>query len=320
MNQMSSIPQIGFGLWKVPKKNCAEVVYQAIKTGYRHLDSASDYGNEVEVGKGIARAIKDGLCSRDELWVTSKLWNTYHAPNNVGPAIQRTLNDLQLDYLDLYLIHFPIALAFVPFEQRYPAQWLFDTNKPELGIQTEAVSLSDTWFAMEKLIGTGQTRQIGICNYNTGLLQDLLNYAHIKPAMLQIESHPYLTQEKLIRLCQLHHIPVTAFSPLGALSYLELEMADQKESVLQQSVVIAAAQRLNKTPAQVVLRWGIQRGTAIIPKTSKPERLLENLNILDFSLSESEMNDLNKLNANRRFNDPVVFCEKAFNTFLPIYD
>jgi D-xylose reductase len=206
MNQMSSIPQIGFGLWKVPKQNCAEVVYQAIKTGYRHLDSASDYGNEVEVGNGIARAIKDGLCSRDELWVTSKLWNTYHAPNNVGPAIQRTLNDLQLDYLDLYLIHFPIALAFVPFEQRYPAQWLFDTNKPELGIQTEAVSLSDTWFAMEKLIGTGQTRQIGICNYNTGLLQDLLNYARIKPAMLQIESHPYLTQEKLIRLCQLHHI------------------------------------------------------------------------------------------------------------------
>jgi D-xylose reductase len=225
-----------------------------------------------------------------------------------------------LDYLDLYLIHFPIALAFVPFEQRYPAQWLFDTNKPELGMQTEAVSLSDTWFAMEKLIGTGQTRQIGICNYNTGLLQDLLNYARIKPAMLQIESHPYLTQEKLIRLCHLNHIPVTAFSPFGAISYLELEMADQKESVLQQSVVIAAAQRLNKTPAQVVLRWCIQSGTAIIPKTSKPERLLENLNILDFSLSESEMNHLNKLNANRRFNDPGVFCEKAFNTLFPIYD
>jgi D-xylose reductase len=320
MNKMSSIPQIGFGLWKVPKQSCAEVVYQAIKTGYRHLDSASDYGNEAEVGNGIARAINDGLCSRDELWVTSKLWNTYHAPENVGPAIERTLNDLQLDYLDLYLVHFPIALAFVPFDQRYPPQWLFDTNKPELGMQTEAVSLSDTWFAMEKLIGTGQTRQIGICNYNTGLLQDLLNYARIKPAMLQIESHPYLTQEKLIRLCQLNHIPVTAFSPLGALSYLELEMANQNESVLQQSVVKAAAQRLNKTPAQVVLRWGIQRGTAIIPKTSKPERLLENLNILDFSLSESEMIDLNNLNANRRFNDPGVFCEKAFNTFFPIYD
>ena len=317
---MSSIPQIGFGLWKVPRQSCAEVVYQAIKSGYRHLDSASDYGNEVEVGDGIARAINDGLCSRDELWVTSKLWNTYHAPENVGPAIERTLNDLQLDYLDLYLIHFPIALAFVPFDQRYPPQWLFDTNKPELGMQTEAVSLSETWFAMEKLIGTGQTRQIGVCNYNTGLLQDLLNYARIKPAMLQIESHPYLTQEKLIRLCQLNHIPVTAFSPLGALSYLELEMANQNESVLQQSVVKAAAQRLNKTPAQVVLRWGIQRGTAIIPKTSKPERLLENLNILDFSLSESEMIDLNNLNANRRFNDPGVFCEKAFNTFFPIYD
>ncbi|MFT5138029.1 MAG: D-xylose reductase [Arenicella sp.] len=320
MNKMSSIPQIGFGLWKVPRQSCAEVVYQAIKSGYRHLDSASDYGNEVEVGDGIARAINDGLCSRDELWVTSKLWNTYHAPENVGPAIERTLNDLQLDYLDLYLIHFPIALAFVPFDQRYPPQWLFDTNKPELGMQTEAVSLSETWFAMEKLIGTGQTRQIGVCNYNTGLLQDLLNYARIKPAMLQIESHPYLTQEKLIRLCQLNHIPVTAFSPLGALSYLELEMANQNESVLQQSVVKAAAQRLNKTPAQVVLRWGIQRGTAIIPKTSKPERLLENLNILDFSLSESEMIDLNNLNANRRFNDPGVFCEKAFNTFFPIYD
>jgi len=320
MNQIESIPKVGFGLWKVDQKTCADVVYQAIKAGYRHLDSASDYGNEMQVGQGIKRAIDDGLCVREDLWVTSKLWNTYHASEHVALAMQKSLDDLGLEYLDLYLVHFPIALEFIPFEQRYPAEWLFDPAQPELGMKAAPVSLQETWVAMEELVDNGKARQIGICNYNSGLLQDLLSYARIKPAMLQIESHPYLTQEKLLRMCRQHDIPVTAFSPLGALSYVELEMAEQQESVLQQEVVIAAAERHGKTPAQVVLRWGVQRDTAIIPKTSKPERMLENLNIFDFELTADEMQGISNLNANRRFNDPGVFCEVAFNTFYPIYD
>jgi D-xylose reductase len=311
-----SIPPVGFGLWKIAKEDCAEAVYQAIKAGYRHLDSACDYGNEKEVGDGIKRAIEDGLCTREDLWVTSKLWNTYHRPAHVQVALERSLADLQLDYLDLYLIHFPIAQAFVPFEERYPPEWLSDNGKMEI----EPVPLFETWKAMESVCDLGLARQIGVCNYNSGLLHDLMSYARIKPAMLQIESHPYLTQTRLIRLAKQYGLSVTAFSPLGALSYLELDMASKNESVLEQAVVKKAAERLGKTPAQVVLRWGVQRGNAIIPKTTNPKRLVENLSIFDFVLSDDEMQAIDDLNCNRRFNDPGHFCESAFNRFHPIYD
>jgi len=317
---LTKAPAIGFGLWKLPKEQCADLVYTAIKTGYRHFDSASDYGNEVEVGLGIKKALDDGLCKREDLWITSKLWNTYHAKEHVQPAIEKTLNDLQLDYLDLYLIHFPIALAYVPFNERYPAEWLYDPDANEPSMKASKVPLSETWQAMEKLVEHNLTRQIGVCNYNSGLLHDLMSYAKIKPAMLQIESHPFLTQEKLLKLCKNYSIPVTAFSPFGALSYVELSMADDSETVFDKTAVLSAAERLGKTPAQIVLRWGIQRGNCVIPKTSSPARMLENLSIDDFELSASEMNAITGLNINKRFNDPGVFCEAAFNTFYPIYD
>ncbi|MBJ2138748.1 aldo/keto reductase [Paraglaciecola chathamensis] len=316
----SKMPKVGFGLWKIPQDICADAVYEAIKAGYRHLDSACDYGNEVQVGQGIKRAIDEGLCTREDLWITSKLWNTYHAKEHVQQAIERSLSDLQLEYLDLYLIHFPIAQPFVAFDDRYPPEWITDPSAENPKMELAPVPLFETWQAMEALVEKGLTKEIGVCNYNTGLLNDLMAYAKIKPTMLQVESHPYLTQERLMKLAKQYDIQVTAFSPLGALSYLELDMAGAAESVLEQSVVKAAAQRLGKTAAQVVLRWGVQRGNAIIPKTSKPERLAENLAIFDFELSQQEMDDINALNSNRRFNDPGHFCAEAFNTFYPIYD
>ncbi|MEM7081366.1 MAG: aldo/keto reductase [Pseudomonadota bacterium] len=315
-----TMPCIGMGLWKLDNAQAADAVYEAIKIGYRHLDSACDYGNEKEVGAGIKRALDEKLCTRDELWITSKLWNTDHRKEHVRPALNRTLDDLGLDYLDLYLVHFPIALEHVPHDRRYPAEWLFDPTDSNPSMKIDAVPLHHTWSAMEELVADGGTRSIGVCNYSSALMHDLLSYARIKPAMLQIESHPYCTQEPLLRLCKERDIPVTAFSPLGALSYLQLDMASPHESVLKQEVVKAAALRVNRSAAQVVLRWGIQRGTAIIPKSSKPARLKENLALFDFELTDKEMSEISALNANRRFNDPGVFCEAAFNTFHPIYD
>ena len=325
MNQVINVtgqrmPAVGLGLWKIDADTVGNAVYHAIKLGYRHLDSAADYGNEKQVGEGIARALADGLCSREELWVTSKLWNTYHRREHVEAACRKSMADLGLDYLDLYLVHFPIALRYVEFADRYPPEWIYDPAAAEPGMQLDAVPLSETWGAMEQLVEAGIARQIGVCNYSASLLHDLMSYARIKPAMLQIESHPYLTQEALLRTAQAYNIAVTAFSPLGSLSYVSLDMATANDSVLTEPVVMAAAKRSGASAAQVVLRWGIQRGTAVIPKTSNPDRLIENITLSEFSLTDQEMQAISGLNQNRRFNDPGVFCELAFGTFHAIYD
>jgi D-xylose reductase len=313
------LPAVGLGLWKVSSADAPGLVREAVRVGYRHLDSACDYGNEPAVGEGIRLAIADGV-KRDDLWVTSKLWNTYHQPKHVRPACERTLKDLGLDHLDLYLVHFPIPLAFVPFETRYPPGWFHDPATPAAGMMPAAVPLADTWRAMEDLVTAGLVRHIGVCNYNAALLRDLLSYAGIRPDVLQIELHPFLAQEKLLRFCRENGIAVTGFSPLGAPSYVPLGMATAEDSVLRDPIVTAAAARLGKTPAQVVLRWGVQRGTAVVPKTSNPDRLAENLAVFDFALTADEMAAITKLDRHRRFNDPGVFCEAAFNTFYPIYE
>lgn len=312
--------KVGLGLWKLAKDECADVVYEAIKCGYRHFDSASDYGNEVEVGQGIARALSDGICAREDLWITSKLWNTFHRKEHVLPALNKTLTDLGLDYIDSYLIHFPISQPFVPFETRYPPEWIFDPEAAEPRMEIDPVPLSETWAAMESLVEMGLAKTIGVCNYNTGLLHDLMAYANIKPAELQVESHPYLTQERLIRVAQGYGMQVTAFSPLGAASYLELDMAEPVESVISLPEIQAIAANHGKSPAQVVLRWNLQRGCNVVTKSSRPERLKENIAVEDFQLTEQEMATISGLNRNRRFNDPGHFCEAAFNTFYPIYD
>jgi D-xylose reductase len=289
MRSEYKIPKIGLGLWKINKEQCADTVYNAIKLGYRLLDSACDYGNEKEVGEGIKRAIAEGIVTRKELWITSKLWNTFHKKEHVKPALERTLSDLGVDYLDSYLIHFPIAQPYVPFETRYPPEWLLDPEADKPTMELAPVPLYETWQGMEALVEVGLVKNIGVCNYNTGLLNDLMAYAKIKPSELQIESHPYLTQEKLIRLANNYGISVTSFSPLGSLSYLEMNMAETLDSVLKKQVVIDAAKAHNRTPAQIVLRWGIQRGCSIIPKSTNIGRLQENISIFDFSLTDNQM-------------------------------
>lgn len=313
-------PALGLGTWKIPLERTPDIISTAVQLGYRHLDCACDYGNEAAVGAGLERVFRQTPCRREELWITSKLWNTYHDPRHVRAACERSLRDLGVDYLDLYLVHFPIALEFVPFDLRYPPGWFHDPKAAAPALQPARIPIAETWGAMEELVRAGLVKQIGVCNFGTSLLRDLLSSARVRPSVLQVELHPYLTQEKLLRYCRLEKIAVTAFSPLGAPSYFSLGMAKPEESALDHRTVHAIAVRLGRTPAQVILRWGLQRGTAIIPKTANVNRLKENLEVFDFALSSADMMALSGLNQNRRFNDPGDFCETAFNTFFPIYE
>jgi len=313
-------PSVGLGMWKMPKPELPGLVREAIRLGYRHLDCACDYGNEPEVGAGLTAALRDGLCRRDELWVSSKLWNTYHEPKYVRAACERSLRDLKLEVLDLYLVHFPIALAYVPFEVRYPPEWFHDPQAKQPAMQPIAVPYADTWGAMEELQRAGLVKRIGVCNLNVSALREVLASCSIRPAVHQIELHPYLTQSRLVRYCAQENIAVTAFSPLGAPSYLALGMASPAENVLTDPVLTRIATAHGRTPAQIALRWGVQRGCAVIPKTASPARLTENLALFDFLLSAAEMSAIDGLDRPRRFNDPGHFGEKAFNTFYPIFD
>lgn len=162
---MNEIPALGLGTWKIPKDIVETVVYESIRDcGVRHLDCACDYGNEIEVGNGIKRAIEEGIVKREDLWITSKLWNTYHKKEHVQMACQKSLTDLQLSYFDLYLIHFPIAQRFVPIETRYPPEWIYDPTASNPKIELDLTPYAETWKAMEELVRAGLTKHIGVCN------------------------------------------------------------------------------------------------------------------------------------------------------------
>jgi len=310
------MPAVGYGCWKLSKEKAAQTVEKTLGMGYRHLDSACDYGNEVEVGQGIKNAIENNICKREDIFVTSKLWNTYHAPANVMPACKRTLSDLGLEYLDLYLIHFPISLKFVPFEKRYPPEWLHDPGAEDKRMEFENIPVADTWRAMEQLVEAGLVKNIGVSNFSTQGLRDLLSYAKIKPSVLQVELHPYLQQAKLVNFAKASGLVVTGFSPLGnGASYWREDCSSLNESCVKE---IAASKGV--TAAQVVLRWGVQRGYAVIPKSENEGRIRENVEIFGFSLTDGEMETINALEKNLRFNDPGVFCPAAFNTECPIWE
>lgn len=303
MNSGYEMPQVGFGCWKVDKATCADQIYNAVKVGYRLFDGAEDYGNEKEVGEGINRAIADGLASRDELFVVSKLWNNFHHPDNVEKALDKTLSDLNLEYLDLFLIHFPIAFKFVPFEEKYPPGFYCGDGN---NFHYENVPLLDTWKALEKLVQKGKIKSIGVSNFNGGLLLDLLRGATIKPAVLQIEHHPYLQQSTFVKWVKAQGIAITAYSSFGPQSFVELNhpKVGQCSALFGHEDVVSIAKKHDRTPAQVLLRWATQRGIAVIPKSNKTERLVQNLTVNDFELTDSELENIAKLDVGLRFNDP----------------
>jgi D-xylose reductase len=305
-----------FGFWKVPKEICEDVCYRAIQNGYRRLDCACDYGNEEEVGRGVSRAIRDGLCGREDLFITSKLWNTYHKPEHVPLACQRSLKDLQISYLDEYLIHFPISMEYVPFEAKYPPEW-FNMEGKMVVVPNDMCA---TWRAMEALVDKGWTKTIGVCNFSTQLLRQIQSVCTVRPSTLQIELHPHNSQQKLVRFAHENGMNVTAFSAFGSASYVELNMATDGDSLLAHPEIVGIGVARGKTPAQVLIRWALQRNTFPLTKTTKEERMRENRDVLDFELTAEEMAAIDALNKNHRYNDPGVFCESGMGTFCPIYE
>lgn len=297
------MPLVGFGLWKVNNDTCADQVYNAIKTGYRLFDGAADYGNEVEAGQGVKRAIDEGLVKREELFIVSKLWNTFHDKERVGPICKKQLNDWGLDYFDLYIIHFPIALKYVDPSVKYPPGFFFEGDK----IVLSKASLEETYHAMEELYDSGLIKSIGISNYTAALVLDVERYAKHMPQTLQIEHHPYLVQQELIDLCKNRGIQVTAYSSFGPQSFLEMNMQSAQDTplLMEHNTVKSIADKHDKTPAQVLLRWSTQRDVAVIPKSNNQKRLAQNLDVCSFDLSNDEIKQISGLDKHLRFNNPV---------------
>ncbi|KAH9216258.1 putative NAD(P)H-dependent D-xylose reductase xyl1 [Leptodontidium sp. 2 PMI_412] len=306
LNTGHDMPQVGFGLWKVANATCADTVYNAIKVGYRLFDGACDYGNETEAGEGVTRAIKEGLVKREDLFIVSKLWNSFHDGDQVEKICRKQLADWGIDYFDLYIVHFPVALKYVDPSVRYPPGWAVDGKDD---VQTSNASIQETWQAMETVKEKGLAKSIGVSNFQGSLILDLLRYAKVRPATLQIEHHPYLVQPTLLALAKEQGIAVTAYSSFGPQSFIELEWQKAKDTpvLFEHPVIVAIAEKVKKTPAQVLLRWATQRGLAVIPKSNDPKRLLQNLEVTDFDIADEDLKAISGLDRHLRFNNPTDY-------------
>lgn len=259
LNNGVKIPQVGLGVWKVENgQQAIDAILTAIQTGYRLIDTAAIYGNEEAVGE----AIRQSPVPREELFITTKVWNADQGYEETLKAFETSMEKLGLDYLDLYLIHWPIAI--------------YDT-------------FIDTWKAMEKLYKDGRIKAIGVCNFQKDHLQRLIDECEVVPTINQIECHPYLSQEELKAYCKENGIQVEAWSPLM-----------QGGDVLRLPIVMELAEKYGKTPAQIVLRWHIQHDVVVIPKSVTPSRIAENFDIFGFELSPEDMKAIDDVNCNWR--------------------
>ena len=269
-----------------------------VKHGYRHLDCASVYDNEAEIGSALGRAMKDANIQRGDMFIVSKLWSTSHSREHVKESCLKTLKDLQIDYLDLYLVHWPLA-----FEHPSKSGKGFFPKDSQGNMQLAKVPLQETWEAMEGLVKEGLVRSIGVSNYVVAHLLDMFSYAKIMPTVNQIELHPYNTREELVEFCQKNNIAITAYSSLGS----------GKVGPLQDKVVQSISEKYQKTPAQILLRWGIEKGYIVIPRSHNEERQRENMDIFNFKLSAEDIKTIDGLNRN-------WFCIDSRSNFnLPLF-
>jgi alcohol dehydrogenase (NADP+) len=291
-----TLPILGLGTWKSKPGEVSQAVYWAIEAGYRHIDCAAVYQNENEVGEGIAKAIAEGLATRDDLFVTSKLWNNSHKKDQVQPALEKSLSDLKLDYVDLYLIHWPISFkAGVGFPKDRADFYTYDE-----------VPIAETWKAMQAVREKGLAKHIGVSNFNQDKLHELLEIGGQKPEMNQVEMQPYLPQEGLVDFCAQHGILMTAYSPLGSPDSRAEKHADDPK-LLEDPVIKEIADKHKVGAGQVLIAWSIAREIAVIPKSVNQERIIGNLASAKINLDDHDMMELRDIGISHRFIDGSFF-------------
>jgi diketogulonate reductase-like aldo/keto reductase len=293
-NGRGEIPALGFGTSLSDRQQTRHAVKTAVEVGFRHLDAAERYRNEAEVGTALDELFAAGTVRREDLFVTTKLWNNNHRPERVQPALQASLDRLRLDAVDLYLVHTPFA--FKPGDDQDPR------HPHGAVIYDDEVTLRETWAAMEVLVDEGLTSAIGLSDIDAAGAAEVVDNARIKPAVVEVEAHPYHPQWELHELCQVHGIILLAFASLG--HALEPRLLDD-------AVIVSIAQRLEKTPAQVLLAWGVQRGGAVLTASVRPARIRENFDVT--ALPDDAIQEINEqLTTRFRFNSVVDAGEPGF--------
>jgi len=291
LNDGHKMPALGLGTWKSKPNEVYDAVKYAIKeAGYRHIDCAHVYQNEHEVGRALKELFTEGVVKREEVFVTSKLWNTYHKKELVPGALDVTLKNLQLDYLDLYLIHWP--QAYKEGDELFPK----DANGKSIFSDVDPL---ETWKAMIELKKAGKARSIGVSNFNVQQLERLIKETNVVPAVNQVEAHPYLPQKQLLEYGKKAGIYLTAYSPLGS---PDRPWASDKEVVLlNDPVVNEIAKRHNRSVGQVLIKFHLQRGLSVIPKSVTPARIKQNIEVFDFELTPEDLNQLENMKVSHRY-------------------
>lgn len=313
LNDGHKMPVIGFGTYdpqQLPSL-AEDGVKVALEVGYRHIDGAFIYGNEIEVGRAIKQRIADGTVKREDVFYTGKLWSTFQTPDRVRPALEKSLTDLQLDYMDLFIIHNPVELK--PGDNPFPAN--------EFGkLIYHNTDIRETWKALEECKDAGLVRSIGVSNFNKRQIELILNNPKLKykPVCNQVECHIYLNQSKLLEFLKSHGIALVGYSVLG--SSRDEKWIDQNAPVLLEDPVLnSIAEKLGRTPAQVAIRYLLQRGVVVLAKSFNAARIKQNFQVFDFQLSDEEMKTLDGLNKNMRYINTVKYQDHPKYPFSDEY-